>query len=93
MKKLESYILSEGNVENVEFKSEHEKFMKFSLLPKFDGIKTKLGVSYIGVMKKAVSNLTPEQKAEFLEKKSVEIIVKVKGKDETITLDSDLVLE
>lgn len=61
MKKLEPYILSIGNVEEVEFKAEHEKFMEFSCLPKFDGIKEKLGVQYIGAMKKCVSSLTKEQ--------------------------------
>ena len=40
MKKLEKYIISVANVQSLEFKAEHEKFMEFTLLPKFEGIKS-----------------------------------------------------
>ena len=67
--------------------------MEFKLLPNFEGIKEKLGVAHIGALTKCIKTLTKEQQAEFLEKKQLEVTIKVKGQDETLTLNSDLVLE
>ncbi len=93
MKSLENYIISVGNVKEVEFKNEFSKFVNFKMLPNFEVIKEKLGVMYIGALSKVINKLTPEQKEEFVTKRQITVSVKIKGKEEQVTLDTDLILE
>ena len=91
LKKLEDYIKLEVQVQEVEFCTDFEKYVKFSLNPNFNLLGQELG-SKLSKVTPLIRKLNENQVKEFLTKKSLDLSFEYNDQTETITLDEERIL-
>jgi len=91
-KLLEEYIRSEGNILDIEFNDEFRKYCSFSLLPNHKLLGSIYGTKY-DIIRPTLMKLTPEQINEYLSKKELTVEIKFEDGLETLTFDSECLIE
>ena len=89
---LEDYIKEEGNIVNVEFSDDFNKYCSFSLMPNHRTLGALYGGNYSKI-RPALMKLPKEKVEEFLKNKTIELKFVLDGKEELLTFGEDDMFE
>ena len=91
-KLLEDYIRFEGNILDVEFSDDFREYCSFSLMPNHKLLGSIYGSKY-DVIRSVLMKLSPEKINEYLANKELNLDFVFDGVKETITFDSEALIE